>query len=310
MSHDQYHDHRDQDHGPHRHGASGANLALALTLTLGYAAVEAVGGWLAGSLALLGDAGHMLTDGLALGLAALAGWLASRPASRRHSYGLGRVELLTALINALLMLAIVTSICVAAIDRLIDPAPVLGETVTLIALIGLMVNLLVAWILSRGHHNINVRGALLHVMGDILGSVAALISGVAITLTGWTPIDPILSLVIAALILFSAVNLLRHAMHLLLDGVPPRLDLAEVGEALATLEGVRGVHDLHIWQISGERVALSAHLMLDDINRWEHLLKQAHELLGHRFGIDHTTLQPEVTLPAGGLYQIQDRNGK
>ncbi len=283
-------------------------LYYALLLTLGYALVEAVGGWLAGSLALLGDAGHMLTDGLSLGLAALASWLAARPASRRHSYGLGRAELLAAFINALFMIAIVTSLSVAAIDRLMQPRAVNGEAVTLVALIGLLINLAVAWLLSREHHNINVRGALLHVLGDLLGSVAALIAGVTIAVTGWTPIDPILSLLIAALILFSALRLLRDTLHLLLDGVPPQISLKQVGRALAKIEGVSSVHDLHIWQLSGERIALSGHLIIDDLHHWGRILQQAGQLLRERYHIDHITLQPELSSPAERLYQIEERN--
>ncbi len=298
------------EHEHHHHRVTGTALYYALLLTLGYALVEAAGGWWAGSLALLGDAGHMLTDGLSLGLAALAAWLAARPASRKHSYGLGRTELLAALINALFMIAIVTTLSVAAIDRLMHPRAVNGETVTVVALIGLGVNLLVAWLLSHGHDNINVRGALLHVLGDILGSVAAIIAGIAVSVTGWTPIDPILSLLITLLILFSALRLLRETLHLLLDGVPPRLSLEEVGESLLSLEGVHSVHDLHIWQISGERIALSGHLVIDDMHRWAGLLAQARALLEERYGIEHITLQPELLPPEERLYQISEQCGE
>lgn len=294
MSHDHH----------HHHHSSRRSLALALMLTLGYAVVEAVGGWFSGSLALLGDAGHMFTDGLALALAAVASWLAARPASHRHSYGLGRAELLTALLNALLMIAIVVSICVAAVERIMTPRAVGGETVTVVAVIGLLINLGVAWLLSHEHHNINVRGALLHVLGDVLGSVAALIAGLTVTLTGWTPIDPILSLFIAALILFSALHLLRDTLHLLLDGVPAQIDLQRVGERLATVDGISAVHDLHIWQLSGERVALSAHLVVNDLAQWPLLLERVTRLLADDYAIDHVTLQPELPAPTDRLYQI------
>lgn len=269
-------------------------LLLSLLLTLTFAVVESVAGWWSGSLALLGDAGHMFTDGVSLGIAAFAAWLALRPPSHRHSYGLGRAELLAALLNALFMIGIVVAITSAAIDRLMTPRPVTGETVTVVALIGLIINGIVIWLLSRGEQNINTRGALLHVLGDLLGSVAALMAGVVITVTGWTPIDPILSLLIVALILFSSLRLLREALHLLLDGVPRTLDLPTVGQALAEMEGVIEVHDLHIWHLSAERIALSAHLLIDNPHRWQQRLEAAQQLLAERFGIDHVTLQPEV----------------
>lgn len=282
------------DHAEHQHvAASGRVLTVSLTLTLSFAAVEAIAGWWSGSLALLGDAGHMATDGLSLAIAAVAAWVALRPPTARHSYGLGRAELLAALLNAVFMIAVVAAITTAAVDRLLTPRPVAGETVTVVAVIGLGINLVVAWLLSRSPQNINVRGAQLHVLGDLLGSVAALVAGVVITVTGWTPIDPILALVIVALILFSAVRLLRDALHLLLDGVPRTLDLAAVGRALAELDGIVEVHDLHIWHLSADRIALSAHVVVDDPRHWQARLEAARALLHERFGIDHVTLQPE-----------------
>lgn len=277
---------------------------MALLLTLGFAVVEALAGVASGSLALLGDAGHMLGDGLALGIAAFAAWLALRPPSSQHSYGLGRSELLAALLNALLMVAIVVAITTAAVDRLLHPRPVVGETVALVAVIGLLINLLVAWLLSRAEQGINVRGALLHVVADLLGSVAALVTGVVITVTGWTPIDPILSLLIVALILFSSLRLLREALHLLLDGVPRSLQLQQVGQALAELDGVAAVHDLHIWPLSADRTALSAHLLIHVMESWPQQLQQAQQLLHERFDIDHATLQPE--LPPATLFDTAE----
>jgi cobalt-zinc-cadmium efflux system protein len=277
---------------------------LAVGLTLGYAVVEAVGGWLAGSLALLSDAGHMLTDSTALGLAALAASLARRPPSPRHSYGLGRLETLAALFNALLMMALLTGVSAAAVDRLLDPAPVRGSIVTWIALIGLFVNIAAAWLLMGRRDNVNVRAALLHVMGDLLGSIAALVSGVVILYTGWMPIDPILSLFIALLILVSSLRLLREVLHTLLEGVPMHLDLEEVGRAMAGVEGVLSVHDLHIWSLSAETTALSAHVVLRRIDGWEPVFGRLRELLAERFGIEHLTLQPEpveTVLKMGGL---------
>ncbi|MDX5334122.1 MAG: cation diffusion facilitator family transporter [Gammaproteobacteria bacterium] len=282
--------------GEHRHGHahdhSGKRLGLAVLFTLGFAGVEVVGGLWANSLALISDAGHMLTDASALGLAALAAWLAHRPASKRHSYGLGRVEILAALVNALVMIALVAGIAASAIGRLLDPRPVTGQAVMIVAAIGLVVNIIVAWMLMGDRENINVRGALLHVMGDLLGSVAALISGVVIIFTGWTPVDPLLAMLIAALILVSSLRLLRVSLHSLLDGVPFYLDLESVRSALTDVDGVREVFDLHIWQLSAGRVALSAHVRVDDVSEWPALARRLTQLAGEDFGIDHVTLQP------------------
>ncbi len=286
--------HRADEHPHHERGGSSRALALALTLTLGYSAVEAISGWAAGSLALLSDAGHMLTDSASLGLAAVAAWLAKRPPSYRHSYGLGRAETLAALFNALLMVVVVAAITAAAVGRFLNPTPVHGGLVTLVALIGLGVNLGAAWLLIGGRPNINVRGALIHVLGDLLGSVAALVSGMVILHTGWTLVDPLLSLAIALLILVSSLRLLRDALHALLDGVPAELDLATVGRAMAEVEGVRSVHDLHIWSLSAETTALSAHVVLRRMDDWGEVLTRLRHLLAARFDIDHITLQPET----------------
>ncbi|HHW75850.1 MAG TPA: cation transporter [Xanthomonadaceae bacterium] len=282
----------DHDHRHHPETA-GRILWLATGLTLAYAGVEAGVGWWAGSLALVADAGHMVNDAAALALAAVAAWLARRPASARHSYGFGRAEFLAALVNSLALLALVAWLTVSAVQRLHDPQPVIGEAVSLAAAVGLAINIGVAWLLSRGEKNLNVRAALLHVLGDLLGSVAALLSGIVIAFTGWTPIDPLLSLGIGALVLISSLRLLREALHGLMEGTPFALAPEEVGRALATVPGVASVHDLHIWSVAPERVMLSAHLVVRDLRQWEAVLDACHVLLVERFGIQHATLQPE-----------------
>lgn len=269
-------------------------LAQATALTLGFAGIEAAAGWWSGSLALLGDAGHMVTDGVALLIAAVAARLARRPPSPRHSYGLGRAQLLAAAVNALFTLAIVALLIVHAVERLRAPVPVEGAAVTLVALLGLGLNIFVARLLMRGGRDLNVRAALLHVLGDLLGSVAALATGVVILLTGWTPIDPLLTLVIAALIVYSSLKLAREAVHGLMEGVPLHLSLPEIGRALAAVEGVESVHDLHIWSLSADHVALSAHIGVRRLNEWETLRVRLRRLLHERYGIDHVTLQPEL----------------
>ena len=276
----------------HHHSAAGKALGIALILTLGFSVVELIAGWRAGSLALMADAGHMVTDGAALGLSAFAAWLASLPPSRRHTYGLGKAELLAALINALSMLVVVFFIGWEAWQRLQSPGLIDGATVGVVALIGLVINLAVAWILSRGEQNLNVRAALLHVMGDALGSVAAIVAGGVIYFTGWTPIDPLLSLLIGGLILSSSVRLLKEALHGTLDGVPAHIDLDDLGRRLAGVPGVREVHDLHVWPIGAERLALSAHVRLENLAAWTQILDELSEIAEHQ-GIEHVTFQPE-----------------
>jgi len=272
----------------------GRALAVALILTLGYSVVEALAGWWAGSLALLSDAGHMLGDAASLGIAAFAAWAARRAPSARHSYGFGRAEIVAGLVNAAFMVAVLVWIAVAAVQRLLVPQPVRGEAVAAVALVGLLVNVAVALVLAKGEKNINTRGALLHVMGDLLGSVAALVSGAVIVATGWTPIDPLLSLFICALILISSLRLLREALHALMEGTPLHLSLDEIGRSIAGVERVRSVHDLHVWTLSSERIALSAHLVLDDLSEWERVLPAVSAMLAARYRIDHVTLQPEA----------------
>ena len=301
------HTHQDHDHDSAHHGHSHHNhghggLGIAFWLTLGFAIVEAGGGWWSGSLALISDAGHMLIDSLALGLAVFAGWLAQRPASYRHSYGLVRAEVVAALANSVLMLALMVGIVWEAIARLQAPQPVQGGAVMVIAAIGLAVNIFVAYHLSRGEQTLNVRAALLHVLGDMLGSVAALVAGAVIYFTGWLPIDALLSLFVVALILVSSIRLLREALHILMEGVPHNLDLPEVGLALAQTTGVNSVHDLHIWTLASGKVALSAHLEISTMQDWPGILNTTRQMLHTRFDIDHVTLQPE--LPAAQLEQV------
>ncbi len=282
----------------HHHTAQNGTLIVALLLTLSFAGVEAVAGWWSGSLALLSDAAHMVTDSSALGLAAAAAWLARCPPSMRHSYGLVRAEVLAALFNSLLMLVLIGFIVREALERVGTPRDIDGGTVIGVAVIGLAINLVVAWVLSRGEHTLNSRAALLHVLGDALGSVAAITAGIVIVTTGWTPIDPLLSLLVAALILFSALRLLREVLHVLMEGVPGHVQLAVVGRDLARLPGVRRVHDLHVWTLSSGTLALSAHLELRDLADWPATLAAAQQAMEAQHGISHVTLQPEVPTAA------------
>lgn len=296
MSH--YHDHSGDNvghHHPHSHGHH--TFGWALLFTLGFAAVEAIVGLAANSLALVADAGHMLTDSLSLGLAAFAAWLSRRPPSASHSYGLARAEVVAALINSLIMLALVAFIVHEAWQRFTEPREIQGGMVFSVALVGLLVNLSVGWLLMRGEESLNRNAALLHVAGDALGSVAALASGLIIIFTGWTPIDPILSVVISLLILVSTLNLLRKSLHVLMEGVPSHIDLNTVGNRMAQLEHVARVHDLHIWTLASGQIALSAHLDVKELGHWPQVLASAQAMLQQDFGIGHITLQPEVIAP-------------
>lgn len=267
-------------------------LWLAVALTLGFALVEAAAGWWSGALVLLGDAAHMVTDAFALGLAAVAALLAQRPADQRHSFGFGRVEMLGALLNAVLMLIVVAMIAYEAVTRLQTPPAVDATTITWVALIGLLVNIGVARLLWPAGDSINVRGALLHVIGDILGSIVALVTGVVLLFVNWYWLDPMLSLLICGLIGFSALRLLREAVHQLLDGVPLELDLEAVRAALNTLEGVEQARHVHVWRIHGKTIGLTAELDLAQPGDWSRVLHSAQDLLRARFHIDHATLQP------------------
>lgn len=296
------HDHANHDHshdhhhgiGHHHHGnASSKVLLIAVAMTLIFAAVEAIGGWWAHSLVLLSDAGHMASDSLALGIAAFAAWIANRPPSDQHSYGYGRAEIIGAWISSLLMVVVVVAIIVEAIERIHNPAPVVGGMVMIIATIGIIVNLSLAWVLSRGEQTMNIRAAVIHVIGDLLGSLAALISGAVIYFKHWTMIDPILSIFVSLLILFSSLQLLRESLVILMEGVPKHLDLNSVGEAMSKIAKVLTVHDLHIWTLSSGKIMLSAHVEIDDFNDWPAALKELRHLLESDYGISHVTLQPE-----------------
>ena len=295
------------DHSHHHHAATAREHAdpvlwRAAALTLVFAVLEGLGGWWTGSLALLSDAGHMLTDGAALALGALAGWMARRPPSRLHSYGFGRAEVFAAVVNATTMLVIAAAIAYEAFMRFGQPREIQGGITAAIALVGLALNLGVMKWLAPHKHDMNARAAALHVLGDTLGSVGALVSGTVIVLTGWTPIDAIASLFICLLIALSSVRLLRESVHALMEGVPLTLSADAVGKELARVDGVASVHDLHIWTLSGSRVALSAHVIVRDLSRWDRTLLQLQRVLRERFGIEHVTLQPEP--PARAVVQM------
>lgn len=302
-AHDTPHPHS-HSHGPahgYGHDHDGSHAALqdrglrgAIALTLAFAAVEAVGGWWSGSLALMADAGHMVSDSAALLFAWIAARIARIPPDHRLSYGYRRAEVIAALLNALLMLGIVAALVAGAWHRFAEPRAVHGASVMGIAALGLIVNLLVLRSLHGADHGaLNTRGAVLHVLGDLLGSVAALAAGAVVWATGWTPIDPLLTLLIAALILVSAFRLLRDVLHVLMEAVPKGLDVTELRAAMLSVPGVTGLHDLHVWSLAGDRRLLSAHVGIADASDWAETLAGLQRLLRDRYGIGHSTLQPE-----------------
>ncbi|MBI5442113.1 MAG: cation transporter [Deltaproteobacteria bacterium] len=284
------HDH-DHDHG---HGGR-RSLLFSLALTGGFMLVEGVGGWLTNSLALFSDAGHMLTDTAALGLSFIALRMGELPPSRTKTFGYRRFEILAGFLNGLTLWAIVVLLVREAVARLMTPTPVQGRGMMLVAGVGLLVNLASLGLLSaHKDENLNLRGAFLHVLADSLGSVAALGAGIVILLTGWYPADPLASLGICLLILWSSWGLVKDSLHILLEGVPAHLDYAEVEQVLLAHEGVCCLYDLHIWSITGGHEALSAHVVVPDgYGRQKELLREIVISLRERFGIEHATLQLE-----------------
>ena len=281
----------------HTHSKQVSNqnlLLIALVLTLGFAGVEGAAAYFANSLALISDAGHMVTDAAALGLALLAQIISRRPPSPKHSFGFGRAEALAAFVNSIAMLALVVWIVFEAISRFYDPHKVDGFTVTVVASIGLLMNIVVAWVLSRDKKSVNTRAALVHVMGDLLGSIAALIAGVVIQLTGWMPIDAILSILVSLLILKSTISILNESYHFLMEGVPLHIDYLQVGKDLRGVPGVLAVHDLHVWEMTPSFPALIGHIEIAEMQEWPLIMSRINTMLLDQHGIDHVTLQPEV----------------
>ena len=300
------HAHRAGD-AKHRHVSEDRSqkiLAWSLVLTLGFAAVEVIAGFWSNSLALISDAGHMVTDATALGLALLAQLIARRPPSAKHSFGFGRAEALAAFVNGMAMLLVIGWITFEALQRLAKPEPVQGGTVFVVATIGLVVNLLVAWTLSHDKHSLNTRAALVHVLGDLLGSVAALIAGAVIYYAGWLQIDPLLSIFVSLLILRSTFSVLRESYHFLMEGVPHHIDYLQVGSDLAAIKGVLSVHDLHVWEMTPGQPALIGHVEVRDLQEWPQVLFAVKAMLLEKHGIDHVTLQAE--LPASTNSDAQD----
>ena len=291
MGHDHHH-HAGHDHGGHSRGAGRRALTFVFFLTTAFLLVEVVGGFLTGSLALLADAGHMASDAVSLGLALFAAWLAGRPATPRRSFGYKRAEILAALANGVTLVAVSVWIFVEAFRRLQDPEPILGGWMMAVAVVGLLVNVAGAAVLSRsGGESLNVEGALRHVLADLLGSVGVIVAAGVILLTGWRYADPLVSAVIGVLVLASSWKLLRDSTNILLEATPRDVDAEQVGRKMAATPGVQEVHDLHIWTITSGFPALSAHVLVGRDENCHARRRDLEAVLARDFGIEHTTLQ-------------------
>ena len=277
----------------------GGRLAKALFLTLAILVVELAGGVLSYSLALLSDAGHVTTDICALGLAWLAVRQSQRPADDQRSFGYHRAGILAAMVNGSTLIVLVFVITWEAAQRLLHPVPVQGAIVIVSALVGVGVNAYIALSFREGGANLNIRAALLHAVGDLLASIGVIVAGLIILLTGWLYADPLVSVLIAALIGWNALRIVRETVNILLEGTPRNLELGAVRREVEAIEGVVTMHDLHVWSISSEHTALAAHLVVADqsLADSEHLMRRVEDRLCERFGIEHTTIQVEFCHP-------------
>ena len=302
------------DHGNHHHhggATSTRRLAYVLGLTAGFTVIEVIGGLLTGSLALLADAGHMLSDAASLGLALFAAWLSGRAATPERTFGFKRAEVLAALLNGLALVGISLWILFEAYRRLSDPPEVLGSWMLAVAALGLVVNVVAAAILLRGHdENINVAAAFRHVLADLLGSVGAVAAAIIIIVTGWRYADPAVSVVIALLVLASSWSILREAVRILLEATPRGVDAATVGAAMAARPGVVEVHDLHIWTITSGFPALAAHILVSPGDDCHARRRELEAMLRESYGIEHTTLQVDHETDGEVLLQIDQREGE
>ena len=307
MGHDHQNGHHDHDHGhAHVHEANESNLKrvlVALVLTGTFMVVEVIGGIISGSLALLADAGHMLTDTMALALAAVAFHVSKRPADGRLTYGYQRFQMLAAFVNGLSLLLIVGWILYEAVERLLAPQEILGGTMLLVASAGLVVNIIAFAVLHTGDQdNLNIRGAALHVAGDLLGSVAAIVAAIVIIYTGWTLIDPILSLAVAALILRSAWALVKRSAHVLLEGAPDWLDVGDMQERIvANVPGVTEIHHVHVWGLTPQQLMMTMHVVIgEDVPSQSAVVRGVKALVQKEYGIGHSTIEVEVDGCADG----------
>jgi cobalt-zinc-cadmium efflux system protein len=311
-SHDHDHNHihpsahHDHHHDHYREGNK-KGLTIALLITSGIMLLEFFGGLLTNSLALLSDSGHMLSDAGSMVLSLAAIWFATKPASPNKTYGFYRFEILAALFNGVTLFVIAGFITWEAVERFFAPPAVASGSMMAIASIGLLANLLSAWVLMRKgdvKNNVNLRSAYLHVLGDALGSVGAIAAGLIMLLFGWYSADSIISVFVALLILRSAWGIIKHTVHILMEGTPVTIDQFEVKKALESIEGVKDVHDLHIWTITSGLDSLSCHLLIDDGGDSQKVLQEAIHQVEEHFKIQHTTIQIETSSIHHGIMKV------
>ncbi|MGK4119012.1 cation diffusion facilitator family transporter [Lysinibacillus capsici] len=290
------------DHGhDHTHGANKKVLLLSFIIITGYMVVEAIGGFLTNSLALLSDAGHMLSDSISLGIAMLAFMFGEKAASYSKTYGYKRFEILAAVLNGITLIGIALFIFYEAIERFTNPPEVATTGMLIISIIGLFINILVAWIMMRGSDtkdNLNMRGAFLHVLSDMLGSVGAIVAALLIMFFGWGWADPLASVIVALLVVLSGYHVTKASIHVLMEGTPSNVDVQEIIQLIEQTDGIESIHDLHIWTITSGTNALSCHAVVNDqlkIAESEHILRKIEHNLQHK-GIKHVTIQLETSL--------------
>jgi len=309
-----HHEHHPGESHDHTRGADKRSLTLVLVLTATFMVVEVVGGLITGSLALLADAGHMLSDAASVALALFAFWLADRPATPSRSFGYKRAEILAALFNGATLVAISVWIFVEAYGRILEPPEVLAAPMIIVAALGLLVNLVSALILSRSSgESLNMQGALRHVLADLLGSVGAIAAALVILTTGWRYADPLISVLIGVLVLLSSRKLLRDSINVLLEATPPGIDASAVGRKMATTDGIVEIHDLHIWTITSGFPALAAHILVSKDEDCHARRRDLETVLQKEFGITHTTLQVDHVgdhQAAGPLLRFTSRPDK
>ncbi|AWV36915.1 cation transporter [Paenibacillus odorifer] len=301
--HSHAHEGHSHSHGSHGHqhfdpSGNKKGLLIALIITVGIMFLEFFGGLITNSLALLSDSGHMLNDASSLALSLVAVWFATKPASPNKTYGFHRFEILAALLNGVTLFVVAGFIIVEAYGRFFEPPAVASGSMMLIASIGLLANVASAWSLMRKgdvKNNINLRSAYLHVLGDALGSVGAIIAGLIMMIFGWYVADPIISVLVALLILRGAWGIIKHTVHVLMEGTPITINPAQVKEILESIEGVKNVHDLHIWTITSGLDSLSCHILIEEEADDQRILQQAIRLIADHFKIQHTTIQVETS---------------
>jgi len=294
------HSHAKDDRHAHSHepASFGAAFAIGIALNLGFVAIETIFGFYANSISLISDAGHNLSDVLGLVVAWAAAGIARRAASPRFTYGFKKAPILAALFNSLFLMIAIGAIGGEAVRRLFHPAPTNGETVMIVAALGIIVNGLTAMLFARGQHDLNVRAAFMHMAADALVSIAVVFAGAVIFFTGQQWVDPVMSIAVALVILWSSIGLLKESVWMSLAGVPAGIDLDRVEAALAQLDGVDAVHDLHVWPLSTTETALTAHIVTALADYPDALLENARAVLHERFRIEHCTIQVERSHPA------------